>query len=202
MFIELSDKIDNDLIINSLEEIQKDYRWCIDNDFWFDYTHNIDLVDPNPDLLTRNGEFWTVVPLILAGEVLDFIPERLQNSHTVKTLMGMDAKPVIAIFSMLEPNSDIDPHIDTDDEVVMGTKDIPWNERESSIVKYHMGVDVHNDGDARMVVGDASEKVSEGKLVAFDETITHYAYNHTSKKRGVLIISYLKHELYGSPKDK
>lgn len=194
----LSNNIDNKLIIDSIDEIQKDYHWCVENDFWFDYTHDIDLLEPDPNMLTRNGEFWTVVPLILAKEVLDFIPERLKRSHTVNTLMNMDVKPVIAIFSMLEPYSDIDPHIDTDDEVVMGTKDIPWDERESSIVKYHMGLDVHDDGEACMIVGDTSEQVQEGKLLAFDETITHYAYNHTSKKRGVLIISYLKHELYSS----
>ena len=198
MFMPLSNNIDNNLIIDGLDEIQKDYQWCVENDFWFDYTHDIDLLEPDPNMLTRNGKFWTVVPLILAKEVLDFIPERLKNSYTVNTLMGMDVKPVIAIFSMLEPHSDIDPHIDTDDEVVMGTKDIPWNERESSIVKYHMGIDVHDDGKACMVVGNESEDVKEGKLLAFDETITHYAYNHTSKKRGVLIVSYLKHELYGS----
>ena len=197
MFMPHSTKIDTQKIIDGFNHIKQDYLWSVENDYWIDYVHELDISGPvDPSMLTRNGHFWTIVPLIFRREVFPFAPEYLKNSYTVNLLMSLEVKPVIAIFSMLAPHSDIDPHIDTDDEVVLNTKHIPWDQRDTHVVKYHMGLDVHDDGPACLVVGDEEQQVEEGKLVAFDETITHYAYNHSSKKRGVLIVSYLHDELY------
>lgn len=197
MFLPLSEKIDSNKIINNYGLIKKDYQWAVENDVWFDYTHDIDITkDIDTTLLTRTEHFWTAVPLILKYKPIPFIPDELKNSFTVNLLMSLKVKPVLAVFSMLAPYSDIDPHIDTDDEIVLDTKDIPWHERDSSVVKYHMGIDVHNDGEACLVVGNEKRQVEEGNLLAFDETVTHYAYNHTSAERGVLIVSYLREDLY------
>jgi len=59
-----------------------------------------------------------------------------------------------------------------------------------------MGLEVPTDDDNCLVVGNTTKKVEEGKVLAFDETITHYAYNRSSHRRGVLIVSYLHDELY------
>lgn len=212
MFLPVSGKINTTLWEDSYTDIASEYKRTIDDGFHFDYKHEIDISeldisDPNNveammAQMTKEGYFWQVTPLIFARQVVPIIPEYLQKSKTVEILMSERVKPVIAIFSTLAPKSEIDPHIDTDDEIVTGQKDIPHEERDTHIVKYHMGLDVPTDGDSCLVVGDVTEKVEEGKVLAFDETITHYAYNRSTKKRGVLIVSYLFDEIYGSPKDK
>jgi len=196
MFVTTSDKLNFQSVVDNYTMVKKDYQWAVDNDFWFDYVHDIDVSgDIDPNVFTRNGNFWKVVPLILKGQALEFIPAQLKNSFTVNTLLSLDVKPVLAIFSILDPHSDIDPHSDHDDEIVLDTKHIPHNERNDSVVKYHLGLDVHNDGPAGLVVDDIDQPVQEGVLSAFNETTVHWAYNHTSKSRGVLIVSYLKSQL-------
>ena len=201
MFMSLSDKINTSNWMNNLSDIQNDYKLAMDAGFHFDYKHEIDISDTSDvqsimSQMTKDGYFWQITPLIFARNVVPIIPEYLQKSKTVEVLMSESVKPVLAIFSTLEPKSEIDPHIDTDDEIVTGQQHIPHDERDTHVVKYHMGLDVPTDGDSCLVVGDVTEKVEEGKLLAFDETITHYAYNRSSKKRGVLIVSYLHDEIY------
>lgn len=196
MFVKPSDKLNFQSIVDSYTLVKKDYQWAADNDFWFDYVHDIDVSgEIEPNSFTKNGNFWKVVPLILKGQVLEFIPAQLRHSFTVNTLLSLDVKPVLAIFSILDPHSDIDPHSDHDDEIVLDTKHIPHSERTDSVVKYHLGLDVHNDGAAGLVVDDVDQPVQEGVLRAFNETTVHYAYNHTTQPRGVLIVSYLSSQL-------
>jgi hypothetical protein len=201
MFMQLSSKINSNAWAENYNDIVSDYRQAMSDGFHFDYKHEIDISDTSDiqsimSQMTKDGYFWQITPLIFARNVVSIIPEYLQKSKTVEILMSESVKPVLAIFSTLEPKSEIDPHIDTDDEIVTGQQHIPHDERETHVVKYHMGLDVPNDGDSCLVVGDVTEKVEEGKILAFDETITHYAYNRSSKKRGVLIVSYLHNEIY------
>lgn len=201
MFLPVSDKLNTQLWKDNCADIASEYKRSINDGFHFDYKHEIDISDPSDaqaimSQMTKDGYFWQITPLIFARNVVPIIPEYLQKSKTVEILMSEKIKPVLAIYSTLEPKSEIDPHIDTDDEIVTGQKDIPHDERDTHVVKYHMGLEVPSDGDSCLVVGDTTEKVEEGKILAFDETITHYAYNRSSQRRGVLIVSYLHDELY------
>ncbi|MGB0354406.1 MAG: aspartyl/asparaginyl beta-hydroxylase domain-containing protein, partial [Paracoccaceae bacterium] len=54
---------------------------------------------------------------------------------------------------------------------------------------------VPTDGECGLVVGDETRLVEENKILPFNETTTHYAYNRSEKNRGVLIVSYLDSEL-------
>lgn len=198
MFLQPSDKINTLEWHKNYQLIFDDFSTAMDIGYHFDYKHEIDISNPKnlntiKKQLTQTDYFWQVSPLIYNREPIPFLPEKIKNCHTIKMLMDNNVKPIFAVFSVLAPHSEIDPHVDTDDEIVTGEKHIPWQNRNNSIIKYHFGIDVPNDN--YLVVNDNVKQIHENKLLCFDETNIHYAYNQNDKKRGVLIVSYLKSEL-------
>jgi aspartyl/asparaginyl beta-hydroxylase (cupin superfamily) len=200
MFVDISPKVNTQEWHDNYKDFVSDYQRAMEDEFHYDYVHEINInVDDMEDVakqLKSTGYFWQVTPLILSREVMPFIPEYLQKSKTIEVLMSNDVKPVLAVFSTLLPNSIIDPHIDTDDEIVTGQGHLHHSERDTHVIKYHMGLTVPTDGECGLVVGDETRLVEENKILPFNETATHYAYNRSSKKRGVLIVSYLHNEIY------
>lgn len=202
MFLPLSEKIENQKLIDGYDQIKKDYLSFRDN-YFFDYSHATELtltpssVDPNTVALPKStGYFWQVCPLIYAKKVLSIIPFEVQECFTTKLIMSFDVKPVLAVFSMLEPNSEMNPHIDTDDQIVLHTHNIPVCQRETSVVKYHFSLDIPDSGECALQVLNEKRILKNKDLNPFDETSTHFAYNRSNKKRGALIISYLRNEIY------
>ena len=202
MFLPLSEKIDNQKLIDGYDQIKKDYLSFRDN-YFFDYSHAAELtlipssVDPNTVVLPKStGYFWQVCPLIYAKKILPIVPLEVQECFTTKLIMSFDVKPVLAVFSILEPNSEIDPHIDTDDQIVLHNHNIPVCQRETSVVKYHFSLDIPDEGECALQVLNEKRILKNKDLNPFDETSTHFAYNRSSKKRGALIISYLRNEIY------
>ena len=112
--------------------------------------------------------------------------------------MSYEIKPILAVFSILEPGSEIDPHSDYDDMIVMKESQILYPGVETSVVKYHYSLDIPEDGESALIVGNEKRILKNKDLNPFDETTTHWAYNRSSRRRGVLIVSYLRQELYGS----
>jgi hypothetical protein len=201
MFLPPSKNINTSLWHDNFHHIVDDYKTAMDIGYHFDYQHEVDISDPTKldDIkmqLTQTGYFWQVSPLIYNREPIPFLPDQLKNCKTVELLMSDSIKPIFAIFSILGPETEIDPHVDTDDEIVTGQKHVPWQDRETSVVKYHLGIDVPSDAESCLVVDNIIEQVQENKLLCFDETLVHYAYNRSNQKRGVLIVSYLRNELY------
>ena len=84
----------------------------------------------------------------------------------------------IAGFSVMKPNSMINPHTDT-----TGLK--------FNSMAYHLGLDVPNDGVCELFVDNKHMKEKNGKAFLFDATFLHYAKN-TSKKydRAILYIAF------------
>jgi hypothetical protein len=199
MFLPLSKEIDNQKLFDNVEKIKNDYLNFLNKDYFFDYSHDYNLTS-NENLEgfvpKKTDYFWKVCPIIFNKKIISFFSKDIQDCFTSSLIMSFDVLPVLATFSLLEPHSEIDPHIDTDDHIAMHNYNIPVHLRRTSVVKYHLSLDIPDDGESGLVVLNKKRVLKNGDLNPFDETNTHWAYNRSSKRRGVLIISYLKHELY------
>ncbi len=202
MFLPLSDRINNQKIYESYDLIKKDYINFRDKNYFFDYSHDYELTsttDFSKVVLPKStGYFWQVCPLVYNKQILPIVPEDVKNSFTANLIMSFPVLPVLAVFSILEPHSDIDPHIDTDERIIMN-ENASYRTNQivmSSVVKYHYSLDIPEDGESALIVGEEKRILKNGDLNPFDERTTHYAYNHSSSRRGVLIISYIRKDLY------
>tara|TARA_B110000977_G_C10884463_1_gene418855 strand:+ start:107 stop:724 length:618 start_codon:yes stop_codon:yes gene_type:complete len=197
-FLPVSDKLDFYKILNNYEKIKQDYLEFSNMGVHFDYSHEYDLTKDISELSLplNTGYFWQVCPLVFKREIVPFMPSFVYESFTTKLLMSLKIKPVLAIFSIFEPYSEIPSHIDMDDEIVCNTKNIPYQERETSVVKYHLSLDIPSGNSCSLVVNNENKVLKNGDLNIFDETNPHWAYNQSPQRRGVLIVSYLRNELY------
>ena len=202
MFLPLSDRIDNQKFFDGYQNIKNDYLNFINKDYFFDYSHHYQITstkDFSKVSLPKTAEhFWQVCPLIYNKKILPIFPEDVQSSFTANLIMSFPVLPVLAVFSSLEPHSDIDPHIDGDDKIVTNENDSYQINQTlmPSVVKYHFSLDIPTDGECALVVGDEKRLLNDRDLNPFDERTTHYAYNHSSSRRGVLIVSYIRKDLY------
>lgn len=193
MFLNPSPDLRFDGVSFNHELILDDCQDFLARGYNFDYSHDFDMtVDIKDWVLPKDtGYFWQVIPLIFKGEPFPGIPWNL-TAYTINTL---GVKPLLATFSILRGPSEIDPHIDADDELVYNSRHIPVKKRETSVVKYHLTLDTPDDGECGLVVGDETRILKPGDLNCFDETTTHYAYNRGSTPRSALIVSYLRNQL-------
>ena len=197
-FLPIPNTLDFQKVLNNFEKIKQDYLEFSSMGIHFDYSHEYNLTEDidKLEVPSNTGYFWQVCPLILKRQPLYTMPSFTSDSFTTNLLMSLSIKPVLAIFSIFEPFSKIDPHIDMDDEIVCDTKDIPYQERETSIVKFHLSLDIPKEGNCGLVVNNEDRILKNGDLNIFDETNPHWAYNESPQRRGVLIVSYLKNEIY------
>jgi len=193
MFLKLSNKINNNLLLDNLKTFQADYFKFKESGYFFDYSHNRDEVLHSPK---KTGYFWQVCPLMYNRGDFPISPEEVKKSESLKILKQLNPLPLIATFSIMIGNSEIPLHTDHDDEVGMLNGDIPHKDRTTSVVKYHLSLDVPLDGECAMIVNKETRTLKTGDLVVFDETEMHGAYNRSGSTRGVLIISFLRHEIY------
>lgn len=201
----LSKIVDNDALLSNYDKILADYKYFVEKDYFVDYTHDYDLCSLNfdnpQDLMNiqipkKTGHFWQVVPLIVGRKVIPILPPDIKNCFTAKLLMSFKVKPVLTVFSMLKPNSDVPPHFDTDDEIVMNNRHIHYKQRKTSVVKYHYSLDIPPGDKCALSCGGKIRTLNNKDLNPFDETTIHSAYNHSNQNRGVLIVSYIRQEIY------
>jgi aspartyl/asparaginyl beta-hydroxylase (cupin superfamily) len=81
---------------------------------------------------------------------------------------------VNAAFSILRHDTDIHPHTGFTKEVL----------------RCHLGL--HTPSRCLLVVGDEPRRWVEGKALVFDDTLEHYAYNHSDADRVVLLLDFKK----------
>ena len=201
MFLPVSTRLDFTKFYDNYDKILSDYLLLKDINLLFDYTHDYNLiVDDLNDLVIppNTGHFWQVSPLIINRQVIPIVPAEIRELFTTKLLMSYDIKPILAIFSILEPRSEIEPHNDHDDMIDSKLSEVLYPGVQTSVVKYHYSLDIPEDGESALIVGNEKRILKNGDLNPFDETTTHWAYNRSSRRRGVLIVSYLRQELYGS----
>jgi len=195
MFVdpELS-KIDISIFTDNYDVIKRDYFNFKSNPFFINYSHTYDLTSLNSDFVgfvpTYTPDFpWKVCPLIFNRQKISRTPLQVQQSETVRLLLNQPIKPVLAVFSILEPGVELSPHSDGDER-------IDSRYLQSSVIKYHFSLDIPSDGPSALVVNDEVRLLKDRDLNLFDEKLSaHYAYNKSSNRRGVLIASYIRKEV-------
>lgn len=151
------------------------------------------------ELLTNpanTGHYWQVVLLIWNKEINSKLSEKLKNSLTIKTLMSLEIKPTVAVYSKLLPGAYIEKHGDYDDIFIEGgTIPESYEYRSTGLIKYHLALDVPTDGECAVIVEDNKKIIKNGDIYCFDEGSCHEAYNRSNYSRGVLIVSFMKKDL-------
>ena len=192
MFINESTKIDTGIFTDNLEAIKKDYNRFKDMDYFFDYSHTYNLTADAGDFSNftpqMTGYKWQVCPMVFNRKAIRVVPLEIRHSFTTDLLLAQEVKPVLAVFSILESGAELDPHSDGDKRIDPQY----WN---STVYKFHFSLDVPEDGESALVCGGETRVLKDGDLNVFDEEGEHYAYNKSSGRRGVLIVSYIKAEI-------
>ena len=173
MFINEATKIDTGIFTDNLEEIKKDYTRFRDMDYFFDYSHTYNLTADAGDFSNftpkMTGYKWQVCPMIFNRRAIRVVPLEIRHSFTTDLLLSQEVKPVLAVFSILEPGAELDPHSD-------GDKRIDPQYWDSTVYKFHFALDVPEDGDSGLVCGGETRLLKNGDLNVFDEEGEHYAY--------------------------
>jgi len=199
MFLPLSEKVDNQLILDSYDKIKEDYLNFLGDykKYFFDYQHSWDLNFGWESKLPKNtGYFWQVCPLVYGRYPVPGLlwHKEIEECFTTKLIMSFKVKPILAIFSVLDPNGIVKPHADYDDELMASFDGI--RKPGETIVKYHFSLDIPDDGPCGLKVGGEERILKNCELNPFDERSTHSAYNKSSKRRGALIMSFARSEIY------
>jgi len=195
MFVnpELS-KINTSIFTSNYTHIKNDYIEFRDCNYFIDYSHTYDLTSLDCNFIgfipTYTPDFpWKVCPLIFNRQKISRTPIQVQESKTVELLLNQPIKPVLAVFSILEPGVELSPHSDGDER-------IDNRYLSSSVIKYHFSLDIPDDGPSALVANGEERLLKNKDLNLFDEKLTkHYAYNKSSNRRGVLIASYIREEV-------
>jgi hypothetical protein len=200
MFLPLSEKVDNQLILDNFNNIRTDYFNFVSNHkkYFFDYQHSWDLKFgfSTTSLPKNTGYFWQVCPLIYGKHPIPsiFWHEEVEECFTTKMISSFKVKPILAIFSMIEPGGIVKPHRDHDDDLLVGFGYTKTG--KETIIKYHLSVDIPNDGECSLTVAGQTRLLNNGDLNPFDETSEHSVVNTSTQRRGALIMSFLRSEIY------
>lgn len=188
-------KIDTKIFTDNYNKIKEDYIKFRDSDFFFDYSHEYDLTSVDSkspakfSISNTPGFHWKVCPLILKRKPLSIIPKECQESFTTELLIKQPITPVLVTFSILESGAELEPHSD-------GDENLDPKYYGSSVIKYHFSLDIPSDGESALVVNNERRILNNGDLNLFDEKLSsHYAYNRSANRRGVLIASYIRAEV-------
>jgi len=196
MFVDPSlSRIDTSIFTDNYGQIREDYIKMRNYDFFIDYSHTYDLTaNPGDDFLGFTPTLtpdspWKVCPLIFNRRDIKRTPKLCRECFTTELLLNQPIKPVLAVFSILEPEVELEPHSD-------GDQRIDPNYANSSVIKFHFALDVPSDGECGLVVNDDRRVLNNSDLNLFDEKLSpHYAYNQSASRRGVLIVSYIRDEV-------
>jgi hypothetical protein len=180
---------------DNYSKIKKDYINFKDNNYFFDYSHEYDLTSANggfPNGFSPSntpGFHWKVCPLVFNRKPLLIMNKQCQECFTTKLLLDQAIQPVLAVFSILEPGAELDPHSDGDER-------IDPQYLRSSVIKFHFCLDIPSNGESALVVNNERRILKNRDLNLFDEKLSqHYAYNRSTNSRGVLIASYIRDEV-------
>ena len=190
--------IDTKIFTDNYGKIREDYIKIRNYDFFIDYSHTYDMTaNPDDDFLgfdlTLTEESpWKISPLVFNRKIVGRTPKQCRQCFTTNLLLSQPILPVLAVFSILEPGVELEPHRDGDQRIDPSYED-------SSVIKYHFSVDIPSDDECGLVVNNEKRILNNGDLNLFDEKLSeHYAYNKSAARRGVLIVSYIRDEVISS----
>jgi len=187
--------IDPKIFTDNYGKIREDYIKIRNYDFLIDYSPTYHLTANKSDdflgfipTLTPDSP-WKISPLIFNRSIIRRTPKQCRDCFTTRLLLSQPVLPVLAVFSILEPGVELEPHSD-------GDQRIDENYKDSSVIKYHFSIDIPSDGECGLVVNNEKRILNNADLNMFDEKLSeHYAYNKSDNRRGVLIVSYIRDEV-------
>lgn len=190
--------IDPKIFTDNYGKIREDYIKIRNYDLFIDYSPTYDLTaDQDGNFLEFTPTLtpdspWKISPLIFNRRIINRTPKQCRDCFTTNLLLSQPVLPVLAVFSILEPGAELEPHSD-------GDQRIDENYKDSSVIKYHFSIDIPSDNECGLVVNNEQRILNNGDLNMFDEKLSeHYAYNKCSTRRGVLIVSYIRDEVIAS----
>ena len=198
MFLEPSPKLNLEILFDNFEIIRNEYLRYKENNYFVDFD-NIDelLVSATPP---KTNFHWQVVPLVHKKKKwpqTEYFKDILADSPTTDLILKLNIVPTLATFSLLLPNSGLPPHADHDDEREIDNQYTPWYRRKTSMVKYHLALDIPTDGVSTITSQDEVRVLKNKDLNCFDESYMHSVRNESlTESRGVLILSYFRSYLY------
>lgn len=182
MFLTPSVKFNYNRLIDNLIIFQEEYNVALTTGSFLDYssveTGTQDLIDKP---VNQNRE-WQVFPLWYRFNPW---PGR-ENLQTCKILEELEVRPLQAAFSKLLPGTLLPWHEDHDEATV--------HRYDTTVIKYHLTLTGFENSGLEKI--NQSRILKEGDLNVFDESEPHRAYNYSDQERGVLLISFLRSDLY------
>jgi len=193
MFLEPSEKLNHTILFQHFDDIKNDYFTFKQNNLFQDYISIDDCIN-NPK---NTGYYWQVCPIFFMGNIFPNSSQLIRKSKILDCITRFTILPTIATFSILAPNSKIDTHKDHDDNRAIDTKNILADLRTTSMVKYHLAIEIPTDNVSTITVSEETRTLKVKDLNIFDETSPHGVNNYSlTMPRGVLICSWLRSDLY------
>lgn len=135
----------------------------------YDYIKDEAVKWPEP---IHNGQ-WTVIGLRFKSQDLGLQADAPVTTGLCKQIPGV----VTFGFSIMQPGCIIEPH----------------RGYTSEVLRIHLGIYVNSH--AAIMVGGQTRMWEAGKLLMFDDTQTHSAWNRGSNERVVLLLDVMKSEI-------
>lgn len=130
-------------------------------------------IGERPDYLSNPVDktvAWKTLTFRIFG--IDYQPNK-DSCPTICSIIDKYPFIVTAEFSLLEPYTHIHPHTGF----------------TGKLLRSHLGLIIPK-GDAAIKVGEDVVKWEEGKVMVFDDSIKHEAWNNTNKKRVVFMFDF------------
>lgn len=138
--------------------------------------YNSTWVGERPNYLTNpldKSTAWKTYTFRFFG--INHIPN-LESCPAIRNILDKFPTIVTAEFSLLEPNTHILPH----------------KGYTNKLLRAHLGLIIPN-GDIGIRVDEISSNWEEGKLLIFDDSIEHEAWNNTNQQRVVFMFDFEPH---------
>lgn len=182
MFLPYPKNINLQKIKDNINIFREEYLALKTKDF-YDYKsvkNGINSILEGPE--TTEDAAWQVYPLLFKYQPW---PNRMNK--TIKVLETLGSYPLLATFSKLQPNKNIELHQDHDETLV--------DAHDTTVVKFHITLEPSTGGESSITVGNDTRILNIGDINVFDESVPHCVANNGSTARGVLLISWLRKDL-------
>lgn len=163
-----------DQLQNNWKNIQQELLNIID--LPASYEPSVNWLAAHPDYVKnekKSGINWKTFELLFFG-----IQQKKHVTMCPETwkLISQVPELVTVQFSLLEPNTHVQPH----------------KGFTRMVLRSHLGLIVPKSGDMALRVGNEKRTWKEGEVMIFDDSLEHEAWNHSNERRAVLMFDFAK----------
>lgn len=163
------------ILENNWKVIQNELKKIIDlpadykpNPFWF-AAHPSYVENKTSDQIVNWKTFEFMFFGIRQKKHIEMCPETWNVLSQIKGL-------VTAQFSLLEPGTHVRPH----------------KGYSRMVLRSHLSLIIPEKGDMGLKVDGVTQKWEEGKVMVFDDSLEHEAWNYSNERRAVLMFDFAK----------